>query len=178
LRDREAERLGGLQVDHQIQLRGTLDRQLGRPFALENATGVDTGLPPSIKKVGSIAHKTTLFGSLAPRVSHRHSIARGQRRDLIAVNVKKPIATHEECVSSLLNEIDKGRPDLAWATCIHMEQVHPKSSRCYLDVSRLGLNKNWIGRIVEVTDRPGRRNQLEQQLKALCGHFGQDEVDA
>ena len=52
------------------------------------------------------------------------------------------------------------------------------STRGSLQLSRLTLSKNWVGRVVEVSDRPGRRHQFEQQLKALSSHFGQHEVDA
>src|SRR5882672_12659174 len=38
----EAERLGGLEVDDQIDLRYLLDGHVGRFFALENPTGVKT----------------------------------------------------------------------------------------------------------------------------------------
>jgi hypothetical protein len=37
-REGEAERLGGLHVDDQLDLRGLLDRQIGRLLALENAS--------------------------------------------------------------------------------------------------------------------------------------------
>ena len=37
----EAERLGGLEVDDQLDFRGLLDRQIGRLLALENPAGVD-----------------------------------------------------------------------------------------------------------------------------------------
>jgi hypothetical protein len=41
-RDRhgEAERLGGLEVDHELKSRRPLDRQIGGFLALENPTGV------------------------------------------------------------------------------------------------------------------------------------------
>src|SRR5262249_26000380 len=52
------------------------------------------------------------------------------------------------------------------------------STRGSLQLSRLTLSKNWIGRVVEVSDRLGRRHQVEQQLKALSCHFGPHEVDA
>ena len=43
-RDGEAERLGGLEVDDQLDFRGLLDRQVGGLLALENPAGVDAGL--------------------------------------------------------------------------------------------------------------------------------------
>jgi hypothetical protein len=43
-RDGEAERLGGLEVDGQLDFRSVLDWQIGRLFALENAPGIDANL--------------------------------------------------------------------------------------------------------------------------------------
>ena len=48
-REGEAERLGGLEVDDQLDLRGLLDRQVGRLLALENAAGIDAGLTVCIR---------------------------------------------------------------------------------------------------------------------------------
>ena len=52
------------------------------------------------------------------------------------------------------------------------------STRGTLQLSCLTLSKNWVGRVTEVSDRPRRRHQLEQQLKAFSSYFGQHEVDA
>jgi hypothetical protein len=43
-RDRDAERLGGLEVDHQFELGSPLDRQIGWLSAFENAPGIDACL--------------------------------------------------------------------------------------------------------------------------------------
>src|SRR5262245_4137419 len=64
-RERNSERLGGLEVDDQLNFCDLLHRQVGRPFALENAPGVDTGLPPSTRIVRSVAHKTAIRDVLA-----------------------------------------------------------------------------------------------------------------
>src|SRR5947208_14640651 len=101
-----------------------------------------------------------------------------QPGDLIAVGKKKPIGAHQERVSPLLNKVRKGRLDLAWATCIHEQQANPKSTRRNLHHSRFALLITGVGRVAEVSDRRGRRHQFEQQLKALPGRFGQQEIDA
>jgi hypothetical protein len=44
LRDGEAEGLGGLEVDDELELGGLHDREVGGLFALENPTSVDAGL--------------------------------------------------------------------------------------------------------------------------------------
>src|SRR5271163_1139599 len=54
-RDGEAERLGGLEVDDQLDLRDLLHRQIGRFLASENATCVDADLAIRIKVVWAVA---------------------------------------------------------------------------------------------------------------------------
>ena len=44
MRHGEAERLGGLEVDDQLELGRLLDRQIGRLGALEDLSGVNAGL--------------------------------------------------------------------------------------------------------------------------------------
>ena len=46
-RDREAEGLGGLEVDDQIKFRDLLHWQVGRLLAFENASGIDANLGPA-----------------------------------------------------------------------------------------------------------------------------------
>jgi hypothetical protein len=44
-RERQANRFGSLLVDDQVELGRLVDRQVGRLAPIENATGIDTGLP-------------------------------------------------------------------------------------------------------------------------------------
>jgi hypothetical protein len=71
----KAESLRDLEIDDKLHFCDLLYRQVGRSFALENATGVDTSLPPSIKKIRSITHKTAGFGKLAERIERWHRTA-------------------------------------------------------------------------------------------------------
>src|SRR5215471_17779603 len=101
-----------------------------------------------------------------------------QRDDSIQMGKKKTIGAHVERVSLLLNQLGKGRLDLAWPTCIYEEEAHPMSTRRNLRLSCVGLGINRISRVPKVSDRLGRRHQFEQQLKALSGRFCQQEINA
>src|SRR5215470_15785202 len=50
----DAQRLRGLEIDHQLVLRWGLHRKVGRLLALENAVDVARGVPVLVEKVGSI----------------------------------------------------------------------------------------------------------------------------
>src|SRR5215468_6582608 len=54
LRDGEPERLGGLEVDDQRELRGLLDRQVTGLGALEDLVDIDSGAPPQISEVRTV----------------------------------------------------------------------------------------------------------------------------
>jgi hypothetical protein len=68
-RDREAKRLGCLQLD----LGRLLNRQVGRLLAFENAAGVDAGKTGRFGRTAAVAHQTAGRGELAILVD------RGQR---------------------------------------------------------------------------------------------------
>jgi hypothetical protein len=57
-RNIKPKRLCRLDVDHQLELRRLLDRQIGRLGAIEDFRGVDAELAISIEIVGSIAYKS------------------------------------------------------------------------------------------------------------------------
>jgi hypothetical protein len=75
------------------------------PRKILNPAGVDTGLPPSIKKVRSITHKTASRDVFAHWIHCRDRMAPCQRDNLIATGAKKTVAGHQQRVSSLLNKI-------------------------------------------------------------------------
>src|SRR5262245_66342910 len=75
VRNLEAERLGGLEVDHQLELGRLLDRQIARLGALENPADVNAGLAIGVRKVRSIAHQTPGCGVLPQIVDRGNRIA-------------------------------------------------------------------------------------------------------
>src|SRR5215204_4768608 len=56
-RHADAERLRGLEVENQLNLRGLLDRQVGRLVALENAADIDPSQAISVGEVGPVTHQ-------------------------------------------------------------------------------------------------------------------------
>jgi hypothetical protein len=66
----DAERLGRLEVDDQLELGSVLDRQVGRLVTLENAAGVDPDLAKRVEIVRSITYQPAGHRGVASRV-HR-----------------------------------------------------------------------------------------------------------
>ncbi len=63
----EPERLSGLEIDDQLDLRDLLDRQIGRLLALEYSAGIKAGQTERVRKIGSITHQAAGCGELAIR---------------------------------------------------------------------------------------------------------------
>src|SRR5262245_15583047 len=61
----EAERLGGLEVDHQIVLGRRLHRQVGRLLASENAVDVSGGTTIPVDLISSIRDQTAASDKMA-----------------------------------------------------------------------------------------------------------------
>jgi hypothetical protein len=78
LRDFQAERLRGVEVDDQLELGGLLDRQLARFRALEDLVHIDRGAPEEITVIRAVAHETaSLHGLLQP--GHRRQPVRNRQ---------------------------------------------------------------------------------------------------
>jgi hypothetical protein len=61
LRDRQAERLGSLEIDDQLERGGILDRQIGRLGAVEDLVGVDGDLAVEVAQPGPVTDETPRF---------------------------------------------------------------------------------------------------------------------
>ena len=66
-RDRQAEGLGGLEVDHQLELRGLLDGKVARLGSLEDLVHVGSGAAKLIRQAGPIRHEAATLGVLPSR---------------------------------------------------------------------------------------------------------------
>ena len=85
-RNVEAERLGGLEVDDQLELGGLLDRQVGGLLALEDAVDVDAGGGGMIRKC-SVRSSSDRRRELAPGVDRGDPMAT-PRHELFAPLLK------------------------------------------------------------------------------------------
>src|SRR6266849_3190668 len=56
-RNSDAESLGGLEVDDQLNFLSLDDRQVGRLLALENAAGIDAGQTVRVCNTASVGHQ-------------------------------------------------------------------------------------------------------------------------
>src|SRR5271165_3289081 len=89
LRHGQAERLGGLQIDDQLEGGRLLDRQIGGLGALENLSGINAELAIYIGEARPIADQAAGHDGLTPCIDRRDRIARRQRQELVAMRIKE-----------------------------------------------------------------------------------------
>ena len=131
LRDVDAERLGGLQVDVQLDFGDLLDRQVGRLFALENPAGIDAGQAVCVRNVRSVAQQTSGRGELAPLVDRRHRVAERQRGELFAPAREECIGADHEPARSQLDQLCEDSIEVTFGAGIQDMELQPEgTSRC------------------------------------------------
>src|SRR5262245_29207524 len=76
-RDGEADRLGDLEVDHQLEFVRSLNREIGGLGALENASNIlDAYLAKEVNRVSAIAHQVAAKGPITIRINRRNVVER------------------------------------------------------------------------------------------------------
>jgi hypothetical protein len=86
-RDGEAEGVGGLEVDDQIEFGRLLDRQVGRFLAFENAPGIDASLVESIAETAAITYQAAGQDILTECEDRGQRMSGRQRRELFRAPV-------------------------------------------------------------------------------------------
>src|SRR5262245_7176308 len=98
----EAERLGGLEVDDQLDLRRLLHRQVGRLFALENAADIDAGAKVRVSDAAAITHQAAGRGEFGILIDGRNPVAERQCGELFGSAGEETVGADHERVSSHL----------------------------------------------------------------------------
>src|SRR5262249_27891412 len=101
-RDGEAERLGRLEVDHELELRGLLDGQIGRLRALENLIDVGGGAPPDIRQARAVRHEPPALDIFPQAVCCGHVTGCCEVCEPCAMKLKHRVGHDDECLRALL----------------------------------------------------------------------------
>src|SRR6516162_6150496 len=133
IRHVETERLGGLEIDHELELGRLHHRQISRLLALEYSPGIDADLAVSIGYAGRVAHQTTGRDKLAQVIDRGNRMPGRQRDNPFPMREHERASTVEQRTSPMLDERCKGGLDVAVAADIDNDEFLP-------DRSRHGLN--------------------------------------
>src|SRR5262249_53957870 len=82
LRNRQAKRFRRLEIDPQSKRRWLYDRQVGRLFAAQNASDIDTGLPVQVEGVRTVADEAAAARKGLVCHHRGQSVLRSQSDDL------------------------------------------------------------------------------------------------
>src|SRR6516164_155443 len=95
-RERDAKRVGCLEVEEQLDLGGLLHRQVGGFLAFENTSRVGPDQTIRYRGAAAVAHQAAGRGELAKLEDGRHPMAGGERAKLPAPVNKQAIVTDHE----------------------------------------------------------------------------------
>jgi hypothetical protein len=125
-RDRQAERLGGLQIDDELEGRRLLHRQIGRVGALQNFSGVNTRLAIESVGIRAIAYQAAGYDEAPAEIDSGNGVSRCQRQELVASAGQERSGAYEERVSMQLLE---GGVDLGFGGGVQDDDLYSKSPR-------------------------------------------------
>ena len=161
-----AERLGGLEVEDQLDLRGLLHRQVSGLLAPENAPGVETG-----QTVRLLAHQTAGGGELAQKIDCWDAVAEGECAELRGVAAEQRIgaADHERGYSQLRRRCE-GCFEVGFGARVEYMKPHADCVGYGLQVFR-NRRSDWVCRVDEQSKgrRPGE--QLTREFEPLRPDF-------
>src|SRR5262249_25365805 len=86
--NREAEGLGGLEIDRALELHRPQNRPVGRLGPLEDLAGVEARLAIRLDQAGCVAHQAPGHDELAKGVDRGHGMARCQCHEVFAPAVE------------------------------------------------------------------------------------------
>jgi hypothetical protein len=93
-RDRQTERLGGLEVDEELELGGLLYREVGGPDAFEDLVDVQGSLPEHVIKIRAVRHEGARMGVLREAADGRKPALESNFGDLRSL--REEDGRHEE----------------------------------------------------------------------------------
>src|SRR5437764_377704 len=160
----QPERLGGLEIDHQLELGGLQEWQVRGLGTFQNSTSVDAGLTVLIDRAGSVAHQTASCGELAPTIDRWYCMERRQGGEFFASVHEDRIVGHYERANPFLNQRREGRVEIAFGADVQHKDVLPNAASCPLQVSN-GRAGSLTVRVDQQRDQGCRSRQLAQQLQ-------------
>jgi hypothetical protein len=95
-RNGKAERLGGLEVDDQLDFRRLHNRQVSRLFALENSAGVGADQMVGFSFVATVAQQAASLDEWAILVDRGQRVADCQRGDLFDMGVEEYVGADDQ----------------------------------------------------------------------------------
>src|SRR5262249_43480108 len=142
-RNFEAECLRGLEVDHELELPGAVDRHVRGLGTLEDAAGIDADPSIGIGYVVAVADQAAGCRELTTRRDHRNRMPRRQHSELPDARRIKRIRADSHSMRPLLRERCERRVDFGYRAGFEDKQP-PSESACAVLRGLLVERPFWI----------------------------------
>ena len=127
MRNSEAECIGCLEIDSELDFCKQLDRQVGGLLPVENAPGIYANKVLTFGKARTVGDKTAGQRLFDVRVHCRDRMASRQRDELIRPTYKENIAANQERASMPLDQGQEGSLDLALLLAFSTTRSTPRT---------------------------------------------------
>src|SRR5262249_30132077 len=124
-----------------------------------------------------VADQAASLHEFRPFIHRRNCVARGERNETIARDLKERVGHHQESTSPALDESHKGRLDFAVSAGIQDKDLLSKRAASFLNLRYLHFS-NLAGRVHEKGDCSGLGNQLAQKLETFRAKRRHKRMDA
>src|SRR5262252_4016342 len=168
-RDFEAQRLGGFEINDQLELDRLQDGQVDWLGAFENLCRVNANLAVGVDGVYSIAHQAASCSIFTELINRRKHIVRRQNHKLTAAGIEEWIGRKDERCGLLLNHRSKGGVDLIIRARMKYINLQAERPCCLSHVVQLALSRCKF-RVIEEGDGFRLRYQFVQQPETLGLH--------
>jgi hypothetical protein len=156
-RDREAESMGGLKVDNQLEFYGLLHREVSWLDTLEDLVHVCGGATPHVETARTVRDQSTVFRQLTVPTHHREPALCREFDDLDAVGVKNRAGHQEDAAGRIVSNHCQSRFELSRTT--HLDETRLQPQPACRDLRFLQSQRaRGICGVGEKHDRPQRGN--------------------
>src|SRR5262249_11282592 len=112
-RHREPERLCGLKIDDELELRRLDDGKIDRLRTPEDPASVDANLPIGIFEIGAVAHQATGLDEFSPLVYCSNRMPRREGHDFVPPSGEEWVRGNDQPIRPLLNQACESRLEVA-----------------------------------------------------------------
>ena len=138
----EAQRLGRLEVDDKLILRGRLHRHVGWLLAFEDAVDLASRAPVRVDPIRPVGQQAA---GGAIEVDCGELVPRRKRDDQIAMSQGWPARGHDQSAIRGSRECRYGALDLTGVTLVERTDLHPERRRHGLNDAELGRAGGYVG---------------------------------
>src|SRR5215831_15008896 len=169
LRDSQPKRLGGGQIDDEIELGRLLNGNVARLRPAQNLVDEFAGAPKQRGQVWAVGHQRAYFNVFAKTAYRCYPCTQRQGADANPVGIDERVADHVECLGVAPHRF-KARSNVVHSADFDFDCVETEASR--RRVGLLQFDERWRVSRAESVDRPTgwpRSDQRDRPRRVILG---------